>query len=153
MSQVKCQECGLMVDKLQAVQDDKKKNYHPKCLTIKKEKEELYALVCDVFKFKAPGPRVYAQVKKYLADGYTVRGIINAVDYFFNVKHNPIEKANNGLGIVPYVYEEANEYFNRLEYKKKKIAESVTQFSADKKVVVLRPTQKTKKQIFDMNDL
>ena len=153
MGGVKCQECGLMVDKANAVQDDKKKNYHKICLENKKDRDELYALVCTIFHFKAPGPRVYTQVKKYIADGCTYRGIIRAVDYFFNVKNNPIEKANNGLGIVPFVYEEANTYFDRIEYKKKKIAESVTQFSSNKRIVVLKPSEEVKKQIYDMNDM
>jgi hypothetical protein len=31
--------------------------------------------------------------------------------YFYEIKGNSIDKANGGIGIVPYVYEDAKKYF------------------------------------------
>lgn len=152
MSKVKCQECGQMLEKTEAVMDEKK-YYHSKCVQDKHDRKELYAVICDIFHFKAPGPRIYAQIKKYVSEGMTYKGISYSLEYFFRVKNNSLEKANNGIGIVPFIYEEANTYFNRINYKKEKIAESAKNIESEKRVVVIKqhPT-KQKKEIFDMND-
>jgi hypothetical protein len=42
---------------------------------------------------------------------YTYSGIKRTLEYFYEVKKNSIEKANGGIGIVPWVYEEAKRYY------------------------------------------
>ena len=34
--------------------------------------------------------------------------------WWFELKHNSIEKANDGIGIVPFVYNDASNYFYNL---------------------------------------
>lgn len=40
----------------------------------------------------------------------TYQGILFTIDYWFRVLGSSIEDANNGFGIVPYVYNDAREY-------------------------------------------
>ena len=40
--------------------------------------------------------------------------MLKALIYFFEVKGNSIEKANNGIGILPYIYQEAYQYYYSL---------------------------------------
>ena len=40
--------------------------------------------------------------------------MLKTLKYFFEIKGNSIEKANGGIGIIPYVYEEAYKYYQNL---------------------------------------
>ena len=61
---------------------------------------------------------VYAKVKKQIKDyvtnhGYTYSGIHKALIYYYEVKGNKFDegKAQGGIGIVPYVYQHAFNYY------------------------------------------
>lgn len=41
---------------------------------------------------------------------YTYSGILSTLKYAFEIKHNDISKANGGIGIVGYLYQEAFRY-------------------------------------------
>lgn len=45
---------------------------------------------------------------------YSYSGMYKTLKYFFEVRRNPIEKANGGIGIIPYVYSEAFDYWRAL---------------------------------------
>lgn len=45
----------------------------------------------------------------------TIEGIYKTIHWWFDICGNSIEKANNGFGIVPYVYNEAMEYYDGIE--------------------------------------
>ena len=57
----------------------------------------------------------------YIKQGLTNKDIYNALNYWYIVKNKSIEKANGGIGIVPYIYEDANEYFKSIEKSSQKI--------------------------------
>lgn len=40
--------------------------------------------------------------------------MLKTLKYFFEVKGNNLEKANGGIGIVPFVYEDARRYWHDL---------------------------------------
>jgi hypothetical protein len=61
---------------------------------------------------------VYAKVKKQIKDyvtnhGYTYSGIHKALIYYYEVKGNKFDegKAQGGIGIIPYVYQHAFNYY------------------------------------------
>ena len=56
-------------------------------------------------------PKINKQIKEYVEKyNYTYSGIMATLKYAFETKHNDIEKANGGIGIVPYLYQEAWKY-------------------------------------------
>ena len=57
---------------------------------------------------------VKQQIKKYQEQGYSLTGIKKALVYFYDVKHNSKEKANNAIGIVPFIYQDAFNYYYSL---------------------------------------
>lgn len=59
-------------------------------------------------------PRTFSMLKNYIKKGYTWIGITRAVEWFYLVKRNDISKAKGSLGIVPYVYDEAQIYYEKL---------------------------------------
>ena len=61
---------------------------------------------------------VYAKIKKQIQDyvtnyGYTYSGIHKALVYYYEVKGNKFDegKAQGGIGIVPFVYQNAYNYY------------------------------------------
>ena len=42
---------------------------------------------------------------------YTYSGIYKSIVYWYEVKHGDVEKSYYGLGIVPYIYEQAYQYY------------------------------------------
>ena len=60
--------------------------------------------------------KIKMQIRKYKMEyGYDYLSILNALKYFYEIKKNDVDKSNGGIGIVPYIYEEANKYFKEEE--------------------------------------
>ena len=121
-----CKSASNKVDKKEAVVIDKK-NFHEKCGKLYSDRKELYETVVRIFKLKAPGPRNIALINKYYNEGMTFRGMNFSLIYFYEIKKNSIKKANEGVGIIPYIYEEAKKY-----YDEKKIREERTEKQIEK---------------------
>lgn len=57
-------------------------------------------------------PRVQKQIKNYVNDyNFTYTGILKALKYFYEIQGHSLEKANDGIGIVPYIYKAAYNYY------------------------------------------
>ena len=81
-----------------------------------KSKENLIKYIRNLFGIQVIPPKVWKQLKTYTEQyHYTYVGILNALIYAFEVKHNDISKACGGIGIVPYCYLDAQKYFESIE--------------------------------------
>lgn len=87
--------------------------------------------------------------------GYTNEGILNALKYFYKVKKQSPEKSGNRIGIVPYIYSEAQEYYNNLKKKQKEIAKVVeTQLKQKPKIInVYLPEKPVDKGFIDIDSI
>lgn len=56
-----------------------------------------------------------AQRKKFLKEKMTNKGILFALKYFYDIKHGDWEKGHGGIGIVPFVYNDARAYWSARE--------------------------------------
>lgn len=45
---------------------------------------------------------------------YSYSGMYKSLKYFFEIKGNPIEKANGGIGIIPWIWDDALKYWRAL---------------------------------------
>lgn len=152
---VKCSLCGNGVFKADA-QRHKNKNYHVECLEVQLAKEELVDYICRLFSLKAPGPRIYTQIKTFLDKypNYTYKGIQQALVYFYEVQKKPIEKANQGIGIVPYVYDSAQEYYNNISMRQERVATELSSaLSVVSKEIIVKKKEKKQKNLYDMENL
>ena len=115
---VKCLYCGQIFDrdKVPFIQVSKRRYAHKECsmsedekkLQENKDREELYDYIMKLFNISFVDPKIQKQIKKYIEENnYTYSGIKKALVYFFEIKGNSVEKANGGIGIVPYVYTQA----------------------------------------------
>ena len=148
---VKCPKCGETFDRdiIQAVRINGRRYGHAKCypdnnnfvpLVEKKisEEQKIKNYAKSILKEQYVAARVNKQIKDFLAEGYTASGILKTLIYWYEIKHNDISKAMGGIGIVPYVYKQALDYYYNLylaemanvdkdidEYRPKKIFISI----------------------------
>jgi len=134
MAEVQCAFClskTNKVEKAEAVRIDGK-NFHSACAQQYLDRKELFATICRIFNLKAPGPRNNAFIKRFREDGMTYSGMTGTLIYFYDIKGNSIEKANEGIGIIPWTYEEAKKYF---EMEKKREQESKERLEQVEKIM------------------
>lgn len=124
---VKCPKCGETFDRdiIQAVRINGRRYGHAKCypdnnnfvpLVEKKisEEQKIKNYAKSILKEQYIAARVNKQIKDFLAEGYTASGILKTLIYWYEIKHNDISKAMGGIGIVPYVYKQALDYYYNL---------------------------------------
>lgn len=132
----------------------KKRHYHKTCYEQIITKDELHEYICRLFNIKAPGPRNFAMISKYMNEkGYTYKGILNALKFFYDIQKHSTEKANNSIGIVPYVYDDAQQYFENLENKQEQVANEIKTVIQQETQVVKIAYKKEKKRTDFMIDL
>lgn len=123
---------------------------HKKCAEknqIIKSKNELdyEALVDYIEKLFGIG-YVSAKVAKQIKDfreqyGYTYSGILGTLIYWYEVKGATLEMANGGIGIVPYVYDQAKEYYAKIDEINSINADVIGYRFQVKEVVIESPQQ------------
>ena len=100
----------------------------------------------------------YTKVKKqweaYIKEGFTPKGIFFTLKYFYGVQRGDPSKSKEGIGIVPYIYNESCEYWISREREDSgicaRIEEQMRKNNEQRKVTVLqkRPSRsKSKPQI------
>lgn len=161
----KCPVCELLFDRDKCdFVHHKNRYYHKVCydsLTAaktqeEKESKELEEYIMKMFNETYVNARVRRQLKQFKEQyGYSYSGMLKSLVFFFEVKGNSIEKANGGVGIIPYVYKDAFNYYYSLymaqeKNKDKNISEYVTR---GKDIVIKSPCLKPKqKRLFDLEE-
>lgn len=132
---VKCPACGQSFDRdvMESVAYGGR-FYHKQCYKMAVEdKDKLYAYLRELFGQNLNMALVNKQIKGFIEDqGYTYSGIMGTLVYAFDVKGLDKGKSR-GVGIVPYLYNEARDYYMKIAVAKqqnenveiKKITETV----------------------------
>lgn len=119
---VKCYYCGRSFDrdKLPFKQVSSRRYAHLECAVAnqeniskeEKDKKELEEYIMFLLKEDYISPRVRKQMKDFVENyHYTYSGMKKALVYFYEIKKNDVSKANGGIGIIPYCYEQAKNYY------------------------------------------
>lgn len=114
-----------------------------------KDKQELDDYIIQLLKIDYIDARIRKQIKTYVEEhNYTYSGIKKALIYFYEVKGNSVEKANGGIGIVPFIYKDAFNYYYALWQAQQQNANKVIVDYKPKviEVVIPRPQRKTKQR-------
>ena len=127
---------------------------HKKCAEIETNREKTDAELLDeyiikLFNYDYVPPRVKNQINDFIAKyNYTHSGMRKALQYFYEIKGNSIDKANGGIGIVPYVYQDAYRYYYSiwLAHQKTENVEIKQYIPKVKEIVIPRPVAKVKKR-------
>lgn len=115
----------------------------------KTDREQLEDYIKELFQVSYIEPRVKAQIKKYVEEfNYTYSGIRKALIYHYEIKGGDKSKANGGIGIVPYVYQNAYEYHYNLWLAQQKNKDVKIELYTPKikEITIPRPQRKIKKR-------
>ena len=157
---VKCSICGKTFDANiePFVKTCKDRRYaHKECFdneSLKKtqediDKENLEQYILKLLNLDYIDARVRKQIKTYVEEyNYTYSGIHKALVYFYEIKKNSIEKSNGGIGIVPYTYRDAfNYYYSLWEAQQKNEAKEIEQYKPEViEISISRPERPIKKK-------
>jgi hypothetical protein len=142
--QVKCPYCENHLDKDDAY-EYKKKYYHVECFNKwqkdKEHRQELIDYICKLYRVATPSGMMLKQIKDFQTDyKYTLKGIELSLRYFHETLGNSVQDGA-GIGIVPYVYEDAKRHY----IMKMKVEESLNQVenNVEKKVITVQSPQFT----------
>lgn len=119
---VKCLYCSETFDrdKVEFTQVSARRYAHKHCAEERekgkskeeKDLEQLEEYIRKLFNETYINARIRKQIKDMRERyNYTYSGILRSLIYFYEVKGNSLEKANGGIGIVPYVYKDAYNYY------------------------------------------
>lgn len=164
---VKCYYCGSVFDrdKVECVQIEGKKRYaHMNCHCKAKEvdakteadKTALEEYIKELFNYKTLPETVNKQIRQYVSENnYTYSGILKSLKFFYEIKHGDKEKAYGRIGIVPYVYQDAFNYYYALWETQQKNETTIKEESTlDIPVIEVRIpppkriTMRTRKRLF-----
>lgn len=122
-----------------------------------KDRKALENYIIKLFNLEHMDGRITLQIQKYLQDhpDYTYSGIRRTLEYFYEVKKNSLDKANGGIGIVPWVYEEAKRYYyNQWLLSQKNAEKDIEQYVPKVREIIIQPPKRNpkKKKIFTFLD-
>lgn len=124
-SAVKCPYCGksFFRETEEYVQINSRRYAHKACydrhnaeLTQEeRDKDILCKFIKKLFGIESIPAKITKQMQDYHDNKqYTYSGMYKSLVWFYEIKKNPIEKANGGIGIIPYVYEDARNYYTAM---------------------------------------
>lgn len=156
---VKCKYCNQYFDrdKIPFKQVSTQRYAHYECAVAAEnskkqediDKEELENYIKQLLNEDFISPRVRKQINSFIEQyHYTYSGMRKALIYFYEVKGNDKSKANGGIGIIPYCYKQAYEYYYSLWLAKQKNEnKDITTFIPQTKVVRIPvPQRKIRKR-------
>ena len=122
-----------------------------------KDRKALENYIIKLFNLEHMDGRITLQIQKYLQDhpDYTYSGIRRTLEYFYEVKKNSLDKANGGIGIVPWVYEEAKRYYyNQWLLSQKNAEKDIEQYVPKVREIIIQPPKRNpkKRRIFTFLD-
>src|SRR5699024_1314564 len=164
-AKVKCPQCGEMMDREGKI-PVKSRFYHPECIedlrkqnaegakgltlsSSESENAELIAYIGEKYEIPRPKGMILKQIKTYKEDfGYRYKGMELALRFFYDLEGNHV-RDDAGVGIIPYVYDRAkNFYARRIE-----LQNSLTDEEPEERVFKTRERSTDNKRQIDMNEL
>lgn len=118
----KCIYCGEQFDRNQEewVAINARRYAHKKCHTAaeagktqeEKDYEALTQYIKKVFSYSTIPAKITRQITDYKKQyNFTYSGMLKALTWWFDVKKNTTENTNGGIGILPYIYNDAKTYY------------------------------------------
>jgi hypothetical protein len=98
--------------------------------------------------------KVRNQWDGYLKKKMTAKGIYFAIKYHYEIKNGDVTKSENGIGIIPHIYEDSCEYWQERERREAGICAAIEQqiLEASKQKTVMVKIEKPKKKVFNPTD-
>ena len=151
---VKCLYCGETFDAavVPFIKPNARRYAHATCAQSadeqktkeEKDKQELEAYIKELFKINEISAKIRHQIKTFKEkNNYSYSGMLKTLKFFFEVKGNSIEKANGGIGIIPFVYDDAFLYWRALwEARERNKQVETEQFVLPTREIHIAPPQR-----------
>lgn len=164
MHKCKCIYCKAEFDrdKLPYVQISERRYAHKECAekneVQKTQNEKDYDLLVDYIESLFGVGYVSAKVAKQIRDyrlqyNYTFGGMYWALVYWYEVKGADRDKANGGIGIVPYIYDQAKEYYTKIQVANNLNADLKNYKAKIIEISITAPQQEERKpRLFNLGD-
>lgn len=156
---LKCYFCGEQFDAnaIPFVQVNSRRYAHKSCAEkadpqafedAQKDKE-LFDYIKKLFNYETIPVAVIRQIDTYKKDyNYTSSGILQALIYYYEVKHGSIERSGGKIGIVPYVYDEAAKYYFSIKEAQKRNVAQIIDINIDEIHIPIPQGKIKKHQLF-----
>lgn len=121
MPTVKCLICDKNFDRTKEPCIKQGRRYmHKDCFEKQPEdfiyKQKILEKAEELFKNNCDYNGINSQIKNFQQTyGYTAKDIYKTLLYWYDVKNESIEKSMGRIGIVPYCYKAAQEYYSKIE--------------------------------------
>lgn len=173
---VQCRICKEKFDTSQLIKDEdwvmpsKNWYYHKNCYDDwAKKKNDVHSQADDELWFDALwsylekdikiGPdylKIRNQWDNFIKKGKTPKGIYFCIKYFYEVKKGDKNKSENGIGIIPYIYDEGAAYWINKERIDKgicaRIEEQIKQ-SQNREKKIIKKTKEKKIKTYDLSKI
>lgn len=118
----KCPYCNIQFDRNEEewVAINSRRYAHKKCydkvISEKSQDEIDYEALTNYIKKKFSMQTITSKVQRQITDykkqySFTYSGMLKALMWWFEVKKNTLEGTNGGIGILPYIYNDAKTYY------------------------------------------
>lgn len=92
---------------------------HSKAEAAKPAEERDYQILAEYIKSLFNMPILSARITKQIKDfkeiyRYTYSGMLLTLKWWYEIKGSSIEEAHQGIGIIPFIYEDAKKYYETL---------------------------------------
>lgn len=128
-----------LIEGVDYVKPSKNMYYHKKCydeylqarldVHAKKDDETWFNATWDLLrkelKYDFNFFKVQRQWEKFLKDKMTAKGMYFALKYFYEIKKNDVTKSENGIGIIPHIYEDSCSYWQEREHREQGIVAAI----------------------------
>lgn len=169
---VKCFICGKSFDtnEIQAVRHGTTRYSHQTCeptgepipmepKKIKKKNEDpdltlLKDYINQLYGTSANWSLITKQIKDFKENKkYSYTGIYKSLKYFYEVKGNKIDKSNGGIGIVPFCWQDAYNYYYTLFIVQQSTQNKILT-TKEKEIIISPPkSQGLKKRFFNLEEV
>ena len=162
-----CRFCHIQIDKTKEIEGvdwimpSKNWYYHKSCYdtwkaapaTDEEWKLLIYDFLARDLKVKYNYHLCEAQITKFWKENkINPKGIYFTLKYFYEIKNNPWEKGHGGLGIVPWVFVDAKNYWIEQEKKKRGFLKSIESNLKEKTIIKITKSQR-KTEKYDLNSI
>lgn len=154
----KCPFCNNEVKEEEAIYNtNTKRYYHENCYNILLDRKKLINYICELFNYKKPSVKVYQQMSSYYERGISYSDMLLSLKYFYEIKKGDINKSQGGIGIIPYVLEEAKNFVTLEKIEQDKLIKKFEENSLEKKetkyIYITEQRNNKQKKNIDINAL
>lgn len=165
-----CRICKVLIDKKKEIEGvdwimpSAKHYYHKSCyetwkanlLEGEKKDADWISLIYDFLARELKVSYNYflcnKQIQKFQRENkINPKGIYFTLKYFYQIKHNPWE-GNGGIGIVPYVFKEAKDYWIQQERKKRGLLKEIEKQAIEQQVIKIKRNN-IKRDKYNLDDI